>query len=198
MSRHSNRAEARHLRVCHRRSHRHPVPPPRRLGDDRGRSRLFPQQPAHWQFRDRGSRPGLQAATPSAVRKPPLTHPSGYRPTSPTRDETTWHPFIASSSAGPRSSEESAPVRRTGPDTSFRFVFFWSRPAEAGPFPKHPPRSDVLKLQCGCRFGNDARAILSTIPRFLCGRRWITFDFALRSVEEIICRGARAGAVAAR
>lgn len=60
-----------------------------------------------------------------------------------------------------------------------------------------PRRSDELKVLPVGRFGKLASPPLSTIPKFHCGRRWISLHFIATVLRAIICHAWQAGATEA-
>lgn len=195
--------QAAEIRVCHRRSHRHPDPPSGRFSESRsGRShRVAIRSPNHQRLVPRsddhaGPSSGCPSSGPKTIRSAPI----GRRPDNPAREKTTSHFHHRRPCVRPK------PLAGVPPDVRDRFRHVI--PVEN--FPKYfptvrssnpgrvPPRSDELKLRPMRRFDKLASRRFSTFPRFHCGREWITHHFVANMRCVIICRAWPAGAAAAR
>lgn len=115
------------VRVRHRRSHRHPDPPSGGFFEsDRGRSRLFPREPALiGQLRGRippaGPSSGCASSSPKTFRNAPI----GRRPDDPARFGRPSHFLHHALSVRPKPSARShSRCARTAPSTPSRFEFF--------------------------------------------------------------------------
>ena len=130
---------------------------------------------------------GCASLDPEVSRNAPI----GRRPGNPARDETTWRFLHHDFASGRSRRHEATPEvpdrsRHVIPAWSFSKDFRWldlqSRIGSA--------RSDGLKLPLPTRFDKRARVQFSTIPRFRCGRRWISHRFVAESARATLLRGA--------
>jgi len=141
-------------------------------------------------FRGRTSCAGPSSGCVSSGPKTFRDAPIGRRPDDPARERG----YFASLSSSPLRQAEAvpmgfssgagqAPSRHPGLESSREIPAV--RPSNPG---RVSPRSDDLNVPLPLRFGKLSSLALSTVPRFRCGREWISHRFVAKPFRETICR----------